>query len=102
MLDFMAFDSDHVEILDVEITANYVPMWKHVGICNLLYNSTGKKLSAITEKLKIALDYMKDNEEIFRAMEPKNKWGTYEGAIEILSNIVDAGNNCPDAKIHSF
>lgn len=43
------------------------------------------------------LDALVTDPERFKAMNPPNGWGTYDGAVEVLTALVDACADHPDA-----
>ena len=45
---------------------------------------------------------MEANPEMYKEMNPKNKWGDYKGALEFLSNIYQTCVNNPKCKIKVF
>lgn len=75
-------------------TSNVSPMWRAA-----LQDATGEpmRLSDLDGKsgchaapiLRHAVLIMADEPTRFRAMEPENKWGSYEGAMHYLVQIAD-------------
>lgn len=48
---------------------------------------TGIKASC---KIIHAIEILRNNSPLFRKMEPKNKWGSYEGFLAFLKEVFDA------------
>lgn len=70
------------------ITSNVAPMWRHAG-CDLAEfdGSTADELEPV---VSTAIDRMVACESTFRAMNPSNGWGSYEGCLSFLRNLHDA------------
>jgi hypothetical protein len=66
------------------ITHNVTPMWREAGIYDALYDSDGKRAGDIIETLRRGIADMEDRPEVYRAMNPKNGWGNYDGALNWL------------------
>ncbi len=84
-------------------TSNCSRMWDEAG-CALrdwAYDkAAGRTAATLIEPLRTAIRAMEENPERFRAMEPDNKWGSYEGAMEFLRSILSACEQYPEALIY--
>lgn len=57
------------------------------------YGMTGKDSLPILRYLR---NHMEDNEASMREMEPDNGWGSYEGALEFVGELILAAIRNPD------
>lgn len=88
-----------VSVFEANITHNLVPMWKLAGCYDALYKRDGATAWTIVEPLKAAIHAMNQNPEKFWKLEPANKWGSYGGARNFLSEVLAACEQYPLAKI---
>jgi len=101
-LDFCVIDvvpAKREEVVWKNITGNVSPMWELAGIYDELYNSDGKKVSDIIEKLEEGVMYMVRNANKFKPLNPKNGWGSYEGAVKWLWDLIHEIKKYPDGII---
>lgn len=87
-------------VMSQNITHNLIPMWGKAGIYSTLYNSSGLKAKDVVNDLKSGLNLMRLNPSIFRALNPYNNWGSYEGALDFLKRIIEGFERFPDCIIH--
>jgi hypothetical protein len=59
----------------------------------------GKKASEIIETLKTGVKNMKEDPEKYKAMNPSNGWGDYEGALMYLETFLAACEENPNATV---
>lgn len=88
-------------------TYNISPMYSHA-----MQSSTGKNKSlndfnGMTCKealviLEPTLKQLSENPEIYTLMNPPNGWGSYEGAVEYLSAIVEGCNQIPEGVLNVY
>lgn len=89
----------HAEERDsFDYTYNVSPMWRQIypddeGMV-FIDGMTGKEAF---EKLIHALDYMKQHKEELEALNPSNGWGSYEGFMEFIRELIHACIETPDA-----
>jgi hypothetical protein len=62
-------------------------MWKKAGCYHALYESDGWSASIVIPILEKALAAMLADPAAYKALEPENRWGTYEGAIGFLARV---------------
>lgn len=78
-------------IFDRNPTYNLGPMWRAAGIdWDAL---EGKDGNVVGPAIEAAIATLRAEPEKFRAMEPANRWGTYEGLLEVLELLVEACRN---------
>ena len=81
------------------ITHNVSPMWVKAGCFDALYESNGKLASWSLPALEAAIIAMKADPDGFRALNPANGWGSYEGALEWLEKWTKNVREKPELKI---
>lgn len=96
-LDFYLEETRPTEIFWRNITHNLSPMWRKAGVYEALYNSEGKKAGELYVTLEKGLHHMTYHAEEYRALNPSNGWGNYEGALAFLKDVMDACNENPGA-----
>ena len=74
---------------DFNYTYNVAPMWYDCypenGIREI-YGKTGNDAVRILRKLR---DHMEDNSERLHEMEPSNGWGSFDGAIGFVTELIE-------------
>lgn len=65
-------------------THNVSPMWCAAGVYEVLYESDGQRAGDTLETLRAGIRDMENHPEKYRAMNPPNGWGGYEGALRFL------------------
>ncbi|MDE1822128.1 MAG: hypothetical protein KGI98_14910 [Euryarchaeota archaeon] len=88
-------DGRRVEVFEVNITHNLVPMWKKAGVYDALYESEGKLARDILPLLREARTQMEDHPSEYEELNPENGWGDYEGALEFLCQVIRAAAKFP-------
>lgn len=73
---------------EFNMTSNVAPMWRRAGAD--LAAADGKSAGGLVLFLDAAIRRMKANPDEYRAMDPPNGWGTYEGCLEFLQELRDA------------
>jgi hypothetical protein len=89
------YDAEPVSLFWRNYTSNCGPMWRAAGAD--LSEMNGWKAARVAEVLTEALEVMHANEGDYRAMEPSNGWGSYDGVIDFLTDIRDAAARLPQA-----
>lgn len=69
------------------MTSNLAPMWRAAGID--LAECDGRPAAQVAEGLAGALLTLEEDPERFRAMNPPNGWGDYEGCKRFLAGILE-------------
>jgi len=98
-LDFYLQKRMMTTIYERNITHNLGIMWSEAGIYNDLYVSDGKKAKDIIKNLVAGQKRMLNNPDKYKALEPENKWGTYEDALIFLKDVIKNCEENPDAII---
>lgn len=84
------------------ITHNLVPMAQEAGIYECLWRPDEHgftKASHVAQVLEPAIANMEKTPERFRALNPENDWGTYEGFMAALHSIAAACRKHPEAEV---
>lgn len=69
-------------------TWNLTPMWVLSGVVDgSLSELSGLTGGEVWDRVERALKVARRYPEAFRAVEPENGWGTYEGFIEALERV---------------
>jgi hypothetical protein len=90
--------SNYVNVLEQNYTSNVSPMWtKALG--RPLADFHGAPASEAAGPLDAAVRKMEASPDTYRAMNPPNGWGIYEGALGILRNLRDACRDHPKTTI---
>ena len=76
-------------------THNVSKMWREAGCYEALYQSHGKLAKHIVDDVELAVKEMAANPDKYRAMNPQNGWGNYDGALEMLQEICNALQRYP-------
>lgn len=110
----MSYDIDLVESMCHEchcgdvvyhsnMTSNVSGMWDDAGIELRLYcydrEHAGDEARVVAPLLTEAIHKMEADPERYRAMEPSNGWGSYEGTLSFLRKLRDACLMYPNARI---
>jgi hypothetical protein len=69
-------------------TSNVAPMWRAAGVD--LAECHGRPAAQVAEGLMGALAAMDDDPDRFRAMDPPNGWGDFDGCRTYLRKILAA------------
>lgn len=80
-------------------TVNVARMWSDAlghSLGDLKDKNAGDSLSALTA----AVGKLRADPERYRALEPSNGWGDYDGAVAYLAKLRDACAAHPKASIH--
>lgn len=72
---------------DRNYTSNVSPMWDRAMPGLNLRDMNGLKAGDCVDHLKAGVAAMEADPDAYRAMEPSNKWGDYEGALEYLRHL---------------
>lgn len=70
----------------INYTHNLSPMYREAGFPHWT-DYDGAPVSEFAGVIRGALDRMEGNPERFRALNPPNGWGTYEGALDVLRQM---------------
>jgi hypothetical protein len=98
-----AVDPDEEAILwEGNYTSNVARMWRKA-----LGNGLGEWIDVlpfaetVQPHLALGVERMRAEPDVYRAMEPENGWGDYEGALAFLEGIERACRNYPMARVRA-
>lgn len=84
-------------------TSNVSPMWhkalESAGWPGGLAQFDGKSGCHAGPPLEWAVEHMKADPDAYRAMNPENGWGNYEGAMHYLATIAEFCRRYPKATL---
>lgn len=86
-------------LFDGNITHNVIPMWSKAGVYKALYESDGKLAGEIAETLASGVEAMRSRPNEYKALNPENGWGDYDGALQWLGDYAEACRKYPKAVI---
>lgn len=81
-------------------TYNLRPMWEAAGV-PFGEGVEGKRVVEILPDLHRALRALLDEPERFRAMNPSNGWGSYDGLVEVVRSALEAAERYPNARVRT-
>lgn len=101
---YLVIDTGGEELAEVADLGNYTynvsPMYYDV-FGTLGFRSIDKMLAKdATPILEKAIGKLESNPSKYRAMEPENKWGNYDGAVQYLKDILHGCRKHPKATIN--
>lgn len=82
---------------DFNMTSNVGPMWRKAGAD--LADFHGENAGAMARVLDAAIGKMTAYPDEYRALNPSNGWGTYEGCVEFLRELRDEFTRHPNATV---
>ena len=91
-----------VEVYWANITHNLNTMAKEAGLYEVLWRPDEiglTKASELIETMEKGLALLRADPERFKAFNPSNGWGSYEGLVEFVEKYLDACKANPDAEI---
>ena len=91
------------EVFGANITHNLGPMADRAGIYDYLWHPETmgiKTASQLIGPLERAIDLMKMNPELYKQLEPENKWGTYDNFIPWLEKLLEACKAYPESSVN--
>lgn len=92
-------ESESVTVYDVgNYTSNVAPMWS-AALGRSLGDLHGRSAGACVVWLTSAVKDMKREPDKYKAMNPKNGWGDYEGALAYLENLLHACKILPNTTV---
>lgn len=85
-------------IFDGSYTYNVSPMWyKSFPEDKRMLYIDGMNGERAYKKLKVAIEYMKNNKEELVRLNPSNDWGSYSGFLLFLEQLSDLSQEYPYA-----
>ena len=89
---------------DANVTHNLNKMATAANVYDCLWRAPEnnfKDAQQLIIPLEKAIIAMEEKPEKFKALNPKNGWGNYNGFLEWLMELLDACREYPDAKIET-
>lgn len=83
----------------LNITHNVARMWSKAGVYDALYESAGAEARTTQLALESGIGNMLCDPDAFRALNPPNGWGDYDGALRFLREWADECRKHPRALI---
>lgn len=93
-----------VDLYDANITHNLAPMAREAGIYEYLWRpeELGIETAAeLIEQLCSAVEMMELDPGRFKAFNPSNGWGSYEGFVAFVRAYLQACQTHPKAKVYA-
>lgn len=101
-LDVCQHCGRHAErVFDKNITYNLGPMWRAAGLPFSDESIEGKPARDMLEPMRDGLVALLAEPEKFRAMNPSNGWGSYEGLVRFVEAAIAAADEYPDAIVRA-
>jgi len=102
---YLQIDTGGPTLADIEnaswnYTYNTTPMLKAAGID--LHNFEGRACKEVIPDLKAGLDNLKSNPIKYTKMNPPNGWGSYDGLIKVLENMLITFKKHPKAIVGAW
>jgi hypothetical protein len=104
-LDFSLIESRPVKIFSVNITHNLGAMARAAGIYECLWHpeklveGLDPRASDIVPHLLAGILELLRDPEKYKALNPKNGWGDYEGLLQFAKEVLQACLDNPDARV---
>jgi hypothetical protein len=98
------YEREDNEVFHANITHNLNKMATEAGIYEYLWRPDEigiTKAKELIEPLRQGLHELKMNPDKYKAFNPENGWGSYEGLVRFVSNYLDACYEYPDATIEA-
>lgn len=84
------------------LTHNLHPMAAAAGIGDILWrDDNGEMAWTLIEPLRKGLADLKARPDHFKQFEPANGWGDYDGLVRFVTELLDACEKYPHAKIET-
>jgi hypothetical protein len=103
-LDVFLTAKREVEVHSDNITHNLAPMAEEAGIYEHLWRPEEIGITTaqqLIEPLSKGLALLKSDPERFRALNPENGWGSYDGLVSFVQRYLTACSIDPDAKVEA-
>lgn len=91
-----------VRLYSGNVTYNVFKMYAEAGCRDALKAATDKKASELIEPLESGLAAMRADPDKYKALNPSNGWGSYEGAMKFLDELIAACRAHPKATIGTW
>lgn len=86
-------------LFDANCTHNLGGMFHEAGVYEILWYGDGRVAGSVVDRLEAAHRLMVDDPDRFKAHNPKNGWGDYDGAVGFLAMVIRACREHPEGVI---
>lgn len=96
------FEYESDIVFEANITHNLNTMAEEAGIYQHLWRPEELDItlaSQLIDPLREGLHRLKSDPERFKALNPENGWGSYDGLVEFVDKYLDACYQYPDATV---
>ena len=100
----VATHEDSGDIFHANITHNLGRMAEQAGIYMAMWrpDEIGVEIAAqIIEPLEKGLELLRSNPDRFKAFNPENGWGDYDGLVQFAEEYLEACRHFPDARVYA-
>lgn len=97
-------DGNTVELYDCNITHNLTDMAEDAGIYKAVWRPEEidlEKAGQAAPIIKKGLELLKSDPNRFKAFNPENGWGDYDGFVNFLDDLVENMEKFPSADIEA-
>ena len=87
---------------DINITHNLTQMAEEAGIYKWMWRVDELGIKSAQElivPLQMGLDRLLNDPEKYRQYNPENGWGTYEGLVAVVRDLIEACKKYPEAEV---
>jgi hypothetical protein len=101
-LDLYLIEERPTTVFEWNITHNLMDMAREAGVCDMLWSPKEAGIATAEQliyPLRDAIAAMKADPARFKAHNPENGWGTYDGFLKALGEILAACEESPGASI---
>jgi hypothetical protein len=88
-------------VFSANITYNLGPMWRAAGLPFSVEEIEGKRASELVPWLEAGLAELVNNSATYKAMNPSNGWGSFEGLVKTVAEMLAAVRQYPDAVVRT-
>lgn len=90
------------QVFERSPTYNLGPMWRAAGLPFSDESIEGKAIADLLPVLEAGLANLRADPARFRAMNPPNGWGSYEGLCDVVERMIAAGQEHPTAVVRTW
>jgi hypothetical protein len=89
-------------ILSTGLTHNLIPMARELGLFKLLWRDDvdGRQAGSLISTISDARDTMLANSKSLKLLDSPNGWGTYEGFLQMIEDLLATCKEHPSATIY--
>lgn len=98
-LDFNLIETKPTRVFNANITHNLYDMFDAAKIASILWEGDNLTSKDVLPELIEAYNDMKHRSEYYKKYEAANGWGTYNGALNFLAEVIKGLKENPEAII---